>query len=139
MHLYGLVIVDECHHVPAVSFEALLKACPCRRVVGLTATPQRKDGLERLLHLQCGPIRHTVNVSAGESVLRTVFVRRSSFHLPTDSGAKSAIHEIWQALVDDTGRTQQVASDIWSAVQAGRSPLVLSDRKAHLDNPDCGF
>src|SRR5690606_2904766 len=48
---YGLVIVDECHHVPAVSFEALLKACPCRHVVGLTATPQRKDGLERLLHL----------------------------------------------------------------------------------------
>lgn len=131
---YGLVIVDECHHVPAVSFEALLKACPCRRVVGLTATPQRKDGLERLLHLQCGPIRHTVNVPASESVLRTVFVRRSSFHLSPEVAAKSAIHEIWQALVDDAGRTQQVANDIWSAVKAGRSPLVLSDRKAHLDN-----
>jgi Type III restriction enzyme, res subunit len=77
---YGLAIVDECHHVPAVSFEALLKACPCRRVIGLTATPQRKDGLERLLHLQCGPIRHTVEVPASETVLRTVFVRRSSFH-----------------------------------------------------------
>jgi superfamily II DNA or RNA helicase len=50
---YGLVIVDECHHVPAVSFEALLKACPSRRIVGLTATPQRKDGLEKLLHMQC--------------------------------------------------------------------------------------
>lgn len=130
---YGLVIVDECHHVPAVSFEALLKACPCRRVVGLTATPQRKDGLERLLHLQCGPIRHTLNVPASETVLRTVFVRRSSFHIATEGAAKSAIHEIWQALVDDAGRTQQVANDVWSAVKAGRNPLVLSDRKAHLD------
>jgi len=130
---YGLVIVDECHHVPAVSFEALLKACPCRRVVGLTATPQRKDGLERLLHLQCGPIRHTLNVPPSEAVLRTVFVRRSSFHLAAEGATKSAIHEIWQALVDDAGRTQQVADDIWSAVQAGRNPLVLSDRKAHLD------
>jgi superfamily II DNA or RNA helicase len=127
------VIVDECHHVPAVSFEALLKACPCRRVVGLTATPQRKDGLERLLYLQCGPIRHTVDVPASETVLRTVYVRRSSFHLATEGAAKSAIHEIWQALVDDAGRTQQVASDVWAAVKAGRCPLVLSDRKAHLD------
>jgi superfamily II DNA or RNA helicase len=130
---YGLVIVDECHHVPAVSFEALLKACPCRRVVGLTATPQRKDGLERLLHLQCGPIRHTVEVPASETVLRTVFVRRSSFHLTTEGAAKSASHEIWQALVDDAGRTEQVANDVWAAVKAGRCPLILSDRKAHLD------
>ena len=131
---YGLVIVDECHHVPAASFEALLKACPCRRIVGLTATPQRKDGLERLLHLQCGPIRHAVDVPASETVLRTVFVRRSSFHLAPELAAESAIHEIWQALVDDTGRTQQVANDVWSAVKAGRCPLVLSDRKAHLDH-----
>jgi len=130
---YGLVIVDECHHVPAVSFEALLKACPCRRIVGLTATPQRKDGLERLLHLQCGPIRHTVEVPAGETVLRTVFVRRSSFHLAAEGATKSAIREIWQALVDDPGRTQQVANDVWAAVKEGRCPLVLSDRKAHLD------
>jgi superfamily II DNA or RNA helicase len=130
---YGLVIVDECHHVPAVSFEALLKACPCRRVVGLTATPQRKDGLERLLHLQCGPIRHTVDAPASEAVLRTVFVRRSSFHMATEAAEKSAIHEIWQALVDDAGRVQQVANDVWSAVQAGRNPLVLSDRKTHLE------
>jgi superfamily II DNA or RNA helicase len=130
---YGLVIIDECHHVPAVSFEALLKVCPCRRVVGLTATPQRKDGLERLLHLQCGPIRHTVDAPMNETVLRTVFVRRSSFHLPTEGAVKSQIHEIWQALVDDAGRTQQIAGDVWSAVKAGRNPLVLSDRKDHLD------
>jgi len=57
---YGVVIVDECHHVPAASFEAVLKACPSRRIYGLTATPKRKDRLEKLLFAQCGPIRHTV-------------------------------------------------------------------------------
>jgi superfamily II DNA or RNA helicase len=130
---YGLVIVDECHHVPAVSFEALLKACPSRRIVGLTATPQRKDGLEKLLHMQCGPVRHIVDLPAEEAVPRVVFVRKSSFHLPAELGSKPSIHEIWQGLVDDAGRTEQIAADIWSAVQDGRNPLVLSDRKAHLD------
>ena len=57
---YGVIIVDECHHVPATSFEMVLKACSSRRVYGLTATPKRKDRLEKLLFAQCGPIRHTL-------------------------------------------------------------------------------
>ena len=130
---YGLVIVDECHHVPAASFEALLKACTCRHIVGLTATPQRKDGLERLLHLQCGPIRHTLAAPTEEPIPRVVFVRKSSFHLRSELGPKPPIHEIWQALVEDPGRTEQIAADIWSTVGEGRSPLVLSDRIAHLE------
>ena len=130
---YGLVIVDECHHVPAVSFEALLKACACRHIVGLTATPQRKDGLERLMHLQCGPIRHTIAAAAEVSVPRIVLVRKSSFHLRTDLGTKPPIHEVWEALIGDTGRTEQIVADIWSAVGEVRCPLVLSDRKAHLE------
>lgn len=131
---YGLVIVDECHHVPAVSFEALLKTCACRWIVGLTATPQRKDGLEKLLHMQCGPIRHTLDLPPDDAIPRTVFVRRSSFHLPEALGPKLSIHEIWKALVDDTRRTEQIATDIWLATQDGRCPLVLSDRKTHLEN-----
>lgn len=131
---YGLVVIDECHHVPAVSFEALLKACPCRRIIGLTATPQRKDGLEKLLYLQCGPIRCTLDLPNGNAVPRTVFIRRSSFHLPEALEPKTSIHEIWRALVDDTGRTEQIAADIWLATQEGRCPLVLSDRITHLEN-----
>lgn len=130
---YGLVIVDECHHVPAVSFEALLKACPCRFIVGLTATPQRKDGLEKLLYMQCGPIRHILVPTSEEAVPRVVFVRKSSFHLAPDLGPKPTIHNVWQGLVDDVGRTEQIAADIWNVVRDGRCPLVLSDRKTHLD------
>jgi superfamily II DNA or RNA helicase len=130
---YGLVIVDECHHVPAVTVEALLKACPCRKIVGLTATPVRKDGLEKLLHLQCGPIRHTMHAAADEVTPRAVYVRRSSFHVPSILGQRPPIHAVWEALVGDEGRTRQIATDILSSLNEGRCPLVLSDRKAHLD------
>lgn len=130
---YGLVIVDECHHVPAVTFEQLLKACPCRKIVGLTATPARKDGLEKLLYLQCGPIRHTISISNEDAAPRTVFVRRSSFHVPASLGPQPPIHAVWEALVADDGRARQIVGDILSSVQDGRCPLVLSDRKAHLD------
>ncbi len=129
---YGLVIIDECHHVPAVSFEALLKACPVRKIVGLTATPVRKDSLEKLLYLQCGPIRHTASASVEETLSKTVHVRRSSFLVPADHGARQPIHRIWQALVDDPVRTKQVVADIQLSLDAGRCPLVLSDRKGHL-------
>jgi superfamily II DNA or RNA helicase len=130
---YGLVIVDECHHVPAATFEALLKACPCRKIVGLTATPVRKDGLEKLLHLQCGPIRHSIHASPDDAVPRTVYVRRSSFHFPDVLGPHPPIHLVWEALVADIGRTKQIVADIRASLEEGRCPLVLSDRRAHLD------
>lgn len=136
---YGLVIVDECHHVPAVSFEALLKACTSRNLLGLTATPQRKDGLERLLHLQCGPIRHTLTAAPESAIPRTVVIRRSSFHLDASLGPTPPVHAVWQALVADTGRTEQIAADIHHCVSESHSPLVLSDRKAHLDQLAAAF
>ena len=113
---YGLVIVDECHHVPAVTFEALLKACPVRKIVGLTATPKRKDGLEKLLHLQCGPIRHTLRQPSEEAIPRTVYVRRSSFHVPDELGQRAPIHAVWEALVSDDGRAEQIVGDIWACL-----------------------
>jgi hypothetical protein len=112
---YGIVIVDECHHVPAASFEAVLKACPSRRVYGLTATPKRKDQLEKLLFAQCGPIRHTiVNGTTGEA--RIVKVRRTTLILPTDVGARPPIHVVWEALVRDEGRIAVIVADLLSCV-----------------------
>ena len=130
---YGLIIVDECHHVPAASFELLLKACPARRIIGLTATPYRKDRLEKLLHLQCGPIRHTVRPVETREDNRVVFVRRSFITLPPDEAYQPSIHEIWNALVADEGRLQMIVADICECIEAGRSPLILADRKAYLD------
>jgi superfamily II DNA or RNA helicase len=63
---YGHVIIDECHHVPAASFEAAMKRCAARYILGLTATPNRKDGLQKILFLQCGPIRHRIDLDHSE-------------------------------------------------------------------------
>jgi superfamily II DNA or RNA helicase len=135
---YGVVIVDECHHVPATSFEAVLKACPSRRVYGLTATPKRKDRLEKLLYAQCGPIRHTL-VDTPTNEVRTVKVRRTSVALPPDAGSRPPIHIVWEALVRDESRIRVIVADLLSCAVAGRSPLVLADRKVYLDRLQGAF
>lgn len=129
---YGLIIVDECHHVPAATFELLLKACPSRRIVGLTATPQRKDHLEKLMHLQCGPIRHILKPTEEERQDRRVFVRRIMITMPHVQ-AQAPIHEIWDALVADESRLKRIVADIAECIGDGRCPLVLADRKLYLD------
>ena len=129
---YGVVIVDECHHVPAASFEMVLKACPSRRIYGLTATPKRKDRLEKLLFAQCGPIRHTL-VDAPTDEVRTVKVRHTTVALSPDAGPRPPIHVVWEALVQDKSRINVIVADLLSCMAAGRSPLVLADRKVYLD------
>ncbi len=138
---YGLVIVDECHHLPAATFEGVLKACASRRLYGLTATPARKDRLEKLMFFQCGPIRHTLG-NAPSEVARTVRIRRTAFTLPNGIGGnepRPPIHEVWQALVADEGRSDLIVADLLDCGRAGRSPLVLADRTAYLDTLEGKF
>ena len=59
---YGLIVADECHHVPAAAFEHAVKQIPARRWLGLTATPYRRDKLDDLIYLQVGPVRHTISL-----------------------------------------------------------------------------
>lgn len=128
---YELVLVDECHHVPAVSFEAFMKSCTARRIVGLTATPVRKDRLERLLYLQCGPIRHVLHESSPTSgATRIAHVRQTGFRM---SQSSPTLHEIWDALTNDVSRNELIVTDIHACLADGRCLLMLSDRKAHLE------
>ena len=57
---YGLIVADECHHVPAAAFEDAVKQITARRWLGLTATPYRRDKLDDLITMQVGPVRHTI-------------------------------------------------------------------------------
>ena len=132
---YGLIIIDECHHVPAATCELLLKACPARRIIGLTATPTRKDRLEKLLYLQCGPIRHTLKQDDERETDRVVLVRQTSIALPPGPD-QPGIHEVWDALVADDSRLQRIITDIGRCLDEGRSPLILADRKRYLDRID---
>jgi superfamily II DNA or RNA helicase len=130
---YSHVIIDECHHIPAVSFESVLKQLPARYVLGLTATPYRKDGLEAILFHQCGPVRHEI-VSADEGKLeKTVTIFETGYRLPSEAGEKPAYHVLIHGLVNDMGRNNRIAADVVKALSAKQFPLVISDRKDHLD------
>lgn len=139
---YGHVIVDECHHIPAASFEQVLRASKARYVLGLTATPIRKDGHHPIILMQCGPIRFRAG-SGGRSdqdpFEHVVIPRITSFRLPRPGSAESEagdhleIHEIYDALSSDPGRNDLIVSDVLAAVHAGRSPLVLTERTRHLE------
>ncbi len=130
---YGLVVVDECHHVPAVSFETCVRQADCRRWLGLTATPYRRDGLEAIIALQCGPTRYeiTATEAAGTTLLRReLIVHETQAEVP---GEDTAIQTVFAALVEDQRRTDQICADIHDAVAAGRTCLVLTQRTDHID------
>jgi superfamily II DNA or RNA helicase len=130
---YAHVIIDECHHIPAVSFEGVLKQLPVRYVLGLTATPYRKDGLEEILFQQCGPVRHEI-VSADEGKLeKTVTIFETGYCSSSEVGQKPAYHVLMHSLVNDTGRNSRIATDVVKALSAKQFPLLISDRKEHLD------
>jgi hypothetical protein len=129
---YGQIIIDECHHIPAVSFEAVLKKSPARHVVGLTATPYRKDGHQSIIHMQCGPTRYEIKEVDGPRLKKRALIRESSFKMPEDSGPQPPIHTVWEQLVADPDRLDLVAKDLYSTIKAGRFPLIISERKEHL-------
>jgi superfamily II DNA or RNA helicase len=128
---YGHVIVDECHHVGAVSFDAILKRCKAKYVLGLTATPIRRDGQQPIIFMQCGPIRHTAARPVGaphnlEVLPRSCFAR---IDLPPESG----IQEVFRHLANDRSRTAAIATEVRKAFNQGRKVLVLTERTEHLD------
>lgn len=132
---YGQVIVDECHHVPAVNFERVLSEARARYVVGLTATPRRKDGHHPIIAMQCGPVRVKVDARAQATARpfeHEVVVRTTGFTLP-EHLANAGIQEIYSQLVADTSRTRLIVGDVLAAVNGGRSPLVLTERREQLD------
>jgi superfamily II DNA or RNA helicase len=132
---YGQVIVDECHHVPAVSFERVLSEVKARYVVGLTATPERRDGHDPIIEMQLGPIRFAADAKreAGRREFdHRLIVRETCFELPPEA-ADSAIQALYAALADDQYRNQMIAEDVAQALQQGRSPLVLTERRDHLE------
>jgi superfamily II DNA or RNA helicase len=128
---YGHVIVDECHHVGAVSFDAILKRAKARFVLGLTATPIRRDGLQPIIFMQCGPIRHTSVKPAGAP--QELEVVPHSCHGHIDLPPEAGIQEVFRHLANDVGRTAAIVDEVENAFEQGRKVLVLTERAEHLD------
>jgi hypothetical protein len=131
---YGLVVADECHHLPAVSFETSVRHAPVRRWLGLTATPYRRDGLEGIITLQCGPVRHEIRLDADPQTAllrRDLVVHETTTDPPPDDG--ESIQDTFRRLVEDEARTTQICADVHQAVEDGRACLVLTQRTDHID------
>jgi len=129
---YSQIIVDECHHIPAASFEAVMKRFPARYVLGLTATPYRKDRLEKILFHQCGPVRHEIRSADNGRLAKRVIIKETGFRLPDEAGPKPDYHALVHHLTTNALRTGLIAGDVIRALGEGRFPLLLSDRKNHL-------
>src|SRR5450631_3958503 len=128
---YGQVIVDECHHVGAVSFDAILKRVKAKYVLGLTATPIRRDGQQPIIFMQCGPIRYTAAkaASAPQDLGVVSHMLDTRIDLPSEAG----IQDVFRHLANDLSRTEAIAAEIESAFGQGRKVLVLTERTEHLD------
>ena len=149
LRAYGLVVVDECHHVPAAAFEAAVRAIAARYWLGLTATPYRRDGLDDLIGFQLGPIRHTLETAdpgtlEGASAERphpVLLVHPTSFRYDgsADFSASGAIADLHRHLAADPDRNEQVLADVIDAHARGRHCLVLAQRTAHVDHLAAGL
>jgi len=134
---YGHLIVDECHHLPAVSFEAVARESKARYVLGLSATVTRKDGHHPIIFMQCGPVRFKVDARkqalrrpfAHKVVFRTTSFRRSDAIFEE----RPSIQQLYGLIVDDEARNDLIFDDVLSALEAGRSPVIITERKNHVD------
>ena len=132
---YGHVIVDECHHVPAVSFERIMREVRARYVTGLTATPHRRDGHHPILRLQLGPARFSIDPKSQAAALpfeHKLVVRATKFQLPDDT-AGVGIQDIYGQIATDERRNRLILDDVIQALEEKRSPILLTERRDHLD------
>jgi superfamily II DNA or RNA helicase len=130
---YGHLIIDECHHVSAVSFERVVAAARARYVVGLTATPKRRDGHHPIVEMQLGPVRFAVDAKsqAGRRPFEhRLFARETAFRAPKPD---STIQELYALLARDDARNRMIVNDVIAAIEAGRSPILLTERTEHLE------
>jgi len=132
---YGHLIVDECHHLSAYSFERVARASKARYILGLSATPARRDGHHPIIFMQCGPIRFHIDPRVQAAIRpfeHRVVVRPTSFVV---SGGETppAIQTVYGLLAADEPRNNMMVQDVVAAVVAGRSPLVLTERTEHVD------
>jgi superfamily II DNA or RNA helicase len=135
---YGHLVVDECHHLSARSFEIVARRCKAKYVTGLSATVTRKDGHHPIIFMNCGPVRYRVDdrtQTAARPFTHRVILRNTGFTLP-DALAETkdiSIHDLYMALISDQSRNELIVYDVLRVVSEGRSPVLLTERTSHLE------
>ena len=136
---YGHLIVDECHHLSAQSFELVARQAKAKFVTGLSATVARKDGHHPIIFMQCGPVRYRGNTkqqAAAHPFEHKVIVRPTDFRplRPANPNVRQQFQELYAELITDKERNRLVHQDVIQTLREGRSPLVLTERNEHLES-----
>jgi len=137
---YGQIIVDECHHISATSFEQIIRKCPAHYRLGLSATIVRKDGQHPIVLMNMGDIRYSSSrLNKVSAFIQKVFLRFTDFCISTESTGNDstkvlppAIQDIFYNLCINENRNRLIIQDILEAHREGRECLVLSERLEHL-------
>jgi superfamily II DNA or RNA helicase/very-short-patch-repair endonuclease len=136
---YGHLVVDECHHLSAYSFEQVARRAKAKFVTGLSATLTRSDGRHPIIFMQCGPVRRHVDArdqAAARPFKQTVLVRSTAFRPVREPhpNVRIQFHELYDELIADEMRNRRICDDVIQATREGRSPIVLTERNEHLDH-----
>lgn len=134
---YGQIIIDECHHISAPRFEMVLNEVRAKFVLGLTATPDRQDGHQKIIFMLAGPIRHKVKTNHSEKFEQHVMVTQLNSQPPLhllSSEERPRISDAYHWLMEDDVRTQKIIDDVIAQIAEGKHPLVLTERREHAEN-----
>jgi len=132
---YGQILIDECHHLPASNYETLIKSVDSKFIHGLTATPKRQDGLEKLMHFQLGPVVYTATTTVS-SFEQHVKVTQTTTCFPQEwliAETKPHISQVYKLLLCDQARNEMIVKGIKHSVDENRSIMVLTERKEHIE------
>lgn len=127
---YGLIIIDEVHHMAAISYERLIRKFWAKNIFGLTATINRSDGLEKVVTTMIGPVITEVDID-NKNLDKNLVVRFTNSKVPNDEILQ--IQDVYQKIVEDNYRTKLILEDIKIAIESNKNILVLTDRINHLE------
>ena len=133
---YGQIIIDECHHISAPSFEMVLNEVRAKYVLGLTATPYRQDGHQKIIFMIAGPIRHNVKPTHSDHFEQKVIVRELDYQLPTEiigQDTRPKISDVYHWIMENEARSALIVSDVIAQISLGKNPLVLTERRQHAE------
>ncbi|AWK52541.1 restriction endonuclease subunit R [Clostridium beijerinckii] len=131
---YGQIIIDECHHIAAFTFEKLMKVAKTKYVLGLTATPYRKDKYDKIITMQCGPIVHKAasKVENEKKIAHMLIPRNNELQSYIDL-SKLKLSELYDEIMNDKFRNELIINDIIESFKLGSTPLILTERVEHLN------
>lgn len=132
---FGMIIVDECHHIPAKSFREVIFQLNCFYLYGLTATPKRKNNDEKLIYVYIGNIIYEMTQKEfmeSQNTKAEINIRETELFVPYDYKIDD-YETVSQILIFDTNRNNLILKDIEENISRFKSVLILTERKSHVN------